>query len=70
MICHLTLKNEADELIELALPMFMQYSTTSTQSVPKLRIQPLGNATKSTRPFMATVPTVLDHVRVSVGDSS
>ena len=70
MICQLSSKVEGDEPVDLPLPMFVQYVTMSTQPVKKLRIQPHGNATKSTRPFTATVPTVLEHVRVTARDNS
>ena len=65
MICYLSRKTGMNEQSDLPLPMFVQYATASAQPVKNLHIQPHGNATKSTRSFMSTVPTVLERVRVS-----
>ena len=70
MICHVSTRADMDEQRDIPLPMFVQYVTASAQPLEKLRIQPHGNATKSSGPFTSTAPAVLERIRVSAQENS
>ena len=64
MISYLTPKAENNELNNLPLPIFVQYTGRTTRTMQQLPTKPHGNATKSTRPFTSTAPLVLQTIRV------
>ena len=58
MISYLTPKAENNELNNLPLPIFVQYTGRTTRTMQQLPTKPHGNAIKSTRPFTSTAPLV------------
>ena len=50
----------------LNLPIFVQHVASNQDGIESLRLKSHDNATKSDRPYTATLPTVLTEIKMSL----